>query len=90
MDHLEMARNPSAQRPRVPGWSRAEKITVGVSLLERDMLRAYAKRNSLAVGAAARELIAAALLIEADANPTASEWNAVLAGARKPGRTEDG
>jgi len=55
---------------------------VGVSLLERDMLRAYAERHRLAVGAAARELICAALLIDADANPTASEWNALLQGVR--------
>lgn len=88
-DHFTMARNPNAQRPRVPGWPRVERITVGISILERDMLRAYAKRNGLAVGAAARELIAAALLIEADANPTASEWNAVLAGARRPGVKDD-
>lgn len=77
-----MPRNPNARRPRITGWPRAERITIGVSLLERDLLRDYAKRNGLAVGAAARELIAAALLIDADARPDASQWNEILVGAR--------
>lgn len=81
-DDLGVARNPNSQRPRVPGWPRAERLTVGVSLLERHLLRDYAERNGLAVGAAARELICAALLFDADAHPSASEWNAALHGVR--------
>lgn len=78
-----MARNPKAQRPRVPGWGRADRITVGVNLIERFALRQYAARHGLAVGAAARELISVALLLDAEANPTASDWNASLARVRE-------
>jgi hypothetical protein len=55
---------------------------VGVNILERYALRQYAARHRLAVGAAARELISVALLLDAELNPTASDWNAALARVR--------
>lgn len=82
-----MPRPPSkARRPRVAGFGRVDRITVGVNILERYALRQYAARNRLAVGAAARELIAIALLLDAEANPTASDWNAALARVRNQQR----
>lgn len=78
-----MARIPSsAARPRTPGWDRPYQRSINLSLLELRLVREFAEREGLSVGAAIRELAVSALLIEADARPDASEWNGVLAGAR--------
>lgn len=79
-----MPRRPStARRPRLKDWPRVDRITVGVNIIERFALRSYAARNHLAVGAAARELIAVALLLDAEANPSASSFNAAVARVRE-------